>query len=429
MTEERSEVARRVLAGLAPSRPHGGAEEARERGLLARGMHATVPIVVAGSIAVSVHLTGPVAPADAAQPRPREERPMLPAARPAAAAPVVAAPVAATGPAPASYRVQPGDTVSSIAGRFGLSTASVLALNGLGWKSVIYPGQVLALTSAAPRTSGGATSTGGSYTIARGDTLWGISQRFSVSLQALLARNGLQSTSIIYPGQTIAIPGPSDVLAVQTTAAVTATSTPVASSPAPALSSVYTIRAGDTISSIAAAYRVGVQDVLRANGLTWSSVIYPGRTLVIPGIDPAAAGDGITPLTAEMRANASVVVAVGRELGVPDRGIVVALAAAMQESGLRNVDHGDRDSVGLFQQRPSTGWGSRSALLDADHAARLFYGGPRNPNAGRTRGLLDIPGWQSMTITQAAQAVQISAHPDAYAKWEKSARAWLAELG
>src|SRR5690606_42079432 len=88
----------------------------------------------------------------------------------------------------------------------------------------------------------------------------------------------------------------------------------------------------------------------------------------------------------------------------------------------------DLDSVGLFQQEPSAGWGTVAQLTNPDYAARLFFGGPNNPNAGVTRGLLEIPGWRGMTVTQAAQAVQISAFPDAYAKWETSARAWLAQL-
>src|SRR5690606_9623698 len=124
----------------------------------------------------------------------------------------------------------------------------------------------------------------------------------------------------------------------------------------------------------------------------------------------------------EMAGNARTIVSVGRSLGVSDYGIVIALATAAQESTLRNLTWGDLDSVGLFQQRPSAGWGSVHELTTPDHAARLFYGGPGNPNAGNTRGLLDIPGWQSMSVTQAAQAVQISAFPDAYAKWETSAR-------
>jgi hypothetical protein len=121
-------------------------------------------------------------------------------------------------------------------------------------------------------------------------------------------------------------------------------------------------------------------------------------------------------------------VQVGRELGISDFGIVIALATAMQESSLRNLDWGDLDSVGLFQQRPSAGWGSVEQLTTPDYAARLFYGGETNPNAGYTRGLLDISGWESMSLTDAAQRVQISAYPDAYAKWESAAWEWLAEL-
>jgi hypothetical protein len=136
----------------------------------------------------------------------------------------------------------------------------------------------------------------------------------------------------------------------------------------------------------------------------------------------------ITPLNDERRGNAQIIIDVGRELGVPDYGIVIALATAMQESSLRNINWGDRDSVGLYQQRPSTGWGTVEELLDPAYATRLFLGGASNPNTGRTRGLLDVSGWETMTLTDAAQRVQISAYPQAYAKWEASAWAWLYEL-
>ena len=129
-----------------------------------------------------------------------------------------------------------------------------------------------------------------------------------------------------------------------------------------------------------------------------------------------------------MTENAKIIIGVGTSLGVSDYGLVIALATAMQESSLRNLDHGDRDSLGLFQQRPSTGWGTPAQVTDRVHSSKLFFGGPTAPNRGITRGLLDIPGWQSMTVTQAAQAVQISGHPDAYAKWEVSAWAWLDQL-
>jgi murein DD-endopeptidase MepM/ murein hydrolase activator NlpD len=217
---------------------------------------------------------------------------------------------------------------------------------------------------------------------------------------------------------------------------------------------------GDTLSGIAAAAGVSTQSVFDANGLDGSSIIFPGQSIVIPGpasapaaavaptpapapapapaLEPAvvvaparatvAAGQ-IAELTDEMRANAATIVAVGRSLGVSDQGLVVALAAAAQESGLVNVAYGDRDSLGLFQQRPSTGWGTAEEVQDPTRASYAFFGGPTNPNAGRTRGLLDIAGWETLTVTQAAQAVQISAFPDEYAKWEASARAWLPQVG
>ena len=110
--------------------------------------------------------------------------------------------------------------------------------------------------------------------------------------------------------------------------------------------------------------------------------------------------------------NARTIVATGIALDIPVRGQVVALATAMQESTLRNIDFGDRDSVGLFQQRPSQGWGTVEQIMDPVYSSKKFY-----------EGLQEILGWESMTVAQAAQAVQRSAYPDAYAKWEPLARA------
>ncbi|MCN9240675.1 C40 family peptidase [Streptomyces sp. RY43-2] len=115
---------------------------------------------------------------------------------------------------------------------------------------------------------------------------------------------------------------------------------------------------------------------------------------------------------AEQIPNAMTIQATGVAMKVPARGQIVALATALQESGLRNLDYGDRDSLGLFQQRPSQGWGTSQQIRDPVHASTTFY-----------EALLKVSGWQSMTVAQAAQAVQKSGFPDAYAKWESLATA------
>ena len=117
-------------------------------------------------------------------------------------------------------------------------------------------------------------------------------------------------------------------------------------------------------------------------------------------------------LDGEQLANAGVIAATGRQLGIPDRGVVVALATAAQESRLRNLDYGNADSVGLFQQRPSQGWGQVTDLMRPDYAATRFF-----------EALARVPGWEALPVTQAAQAVQRSAFPSAYARWETLAAA------
>jgi LysM repeat protein len=435
------------LSGLVPTpssplKPVAASRESK----ISKSLFATMPIILVGSIAVSMNLTGPIERVEAKSPvgdKSEKSRPSTDVAvRDAGVAAAENTPVGETAvaAAPSTYRVAAGDTVSGIAGRYGLSTASVLALNGLGWKSTIFPGQVLKLgagvisAAPAPAPVASAPVAGGRYTIVAGDTISRIASRFGVSTQAVLTANGLGKSSIIYPGQTVAIPGSSAPAAAPVSAPVVAApvaAAPVAATAAPAAGASYTIVAGDNVTKIARKLGVTVQALLSANGLTSSSIIYAGRTLVNPSAAPAvpASTPGtVTLLTAEMEANARVIVSVGRSLGVSDYGIVIALAAAMQESSLRNINYGHLDSVGLFQQRPSSGWGSVAQLTDPAHAAKLFYGGPSNPNRGITRGLLDISGWSALTVTQAAQKVQISAYPDAYAKWETSARFWLSEL-
>jgi LysM repeat protein len=415
----------------------------KDRSRIAKGMLNTIPIVLVGTLAMSLNVATPIDSANAKRAdKPKATpselgktiRSAFTSAGKAAGNPTVQPVVAATAAsAPASYRVAAGDTVSSIAGRYGLATASVLALNGLGWKSIIFPGQVLKLTNggAAPIASPAAPqASNGRYTIMKGDTVGSIAKKFGISTQTVLSANGLGWSSIIYPGQTLAIP----TLATSSTGAATAIApvayvTPSAPAVVPVKSTVsssYVIKAGDTISKIATQFGVSIQSILNANNMTWSSLIYSGRSITIPGVTViTTAGSTTTGLTTTMAANASIIIGVGKSLGVSDYGLVIALSAAMQESSLQNLNYGDRDSLGLFQQRPSAGWGTPAQLTNTTYASRLFFGGPSNPNRGITNGLLDIPGWQSMTVTQAAQAVQKSAFPDAYAKWEASAWVWL----
>ncbi|WP_371744608.1 hypothetical protein [Georgenia sp. TF02-10] len=142
-------------------------------------------------------------------------------------------------------------------------------------------------------------------------------------------------------------------------------------------------------------------------------------------VRPAAAGtctvtleDGTAAeLDADQAANAALFAAVATHRELPARAVSIAVATAMQESRLRNIDYGDRDSVGLFQQRPSQGWGTVEQIMDPVYSTNAFYD-----------VLVTVEGWQGQEITDAAQRVQRSAFPDAYAQHEGPARAFASAL-
>jgi hypothetical protein len=129
----------------------------------------------------------------------------------------------------------------------------------------------------------------------------------------------------------------------------------------------------------------------------------------------------IAKLAQDQVRNAAIIIAVGQQKHVPPRGWIIAVATALQESSLHNLgdlgSHNDHDSLGLFQQRPSQGWGTPEQIMNPAYAAGKFYD-----------KLLTIPGWASMPLTKAAQAVQVSAFPDAYAKHELLATLIVAAL-
>ncbi|MCX4763818.1 NlpC/P60 family protein [Streptomyces sp. NBC_01275] len=147
----------------------------------------------------------------------------------------------------------------------------------------------------------------------------------------------------------------------------------------------------------------------------------PSGTVCDPGgeeLQTNVPGVGSYRVTEEQMGNAAIIVHVGEATKVPDDGLVIAIMTALQESQLRNIDYGDRDSIGLFQQRPAAGWGSHDEIMDPNYSAKAFFGGPNHPSPPNPRGLLGVPNWQQMDKGAAAQAVQVSAFPDAYSKWE-----------
>ncbi|MFD7693098.1 heavy metal transporter [Streptomyces sp. NPDC059805] len=129
-------------------------------------------------------------------------------------------------------------------------------------------------------------------------------------------------------------------------------------------------------------------------------------------------GDGTRyEFTPEQAVNAATIAAVGTGRGLPERAVTIALATALQESALRNIGHGDRDSLGLFQQRPSQGWGTEQQIMDPTYAAGAFY-----------EHLVKVPDYTRLPLTQAAQRVQRSGFPEAYAKHEPDAELLAAAL-
>lgn len=169
--------------------------------------------------------------------------------------------------------------------------------------------------------------------------------------------------------------------------------------------------------------------VLLAGGAWWGIGEYrathgPECTVPRPAATPASlataspsADAAPLGLDAVQLQHASTINAVGLARGEGERARVIAVATAWQESSLRNIDSGDRDSLGLFQQRHSQGWGDPEQIMDPVYAAGQFFD-----------HLAKVPDWQDMSLTEAAQAVQRSGHPDAYAKWEWDAQTLVNQL-
>ncbi|MEU5942040.1 hypothetical protein ABZ807_23280 [Micromonospora sp. NPDC047548] len=125
-------------------------------------------------------------------------------------------------------------------------------------------------------------------------------------------------------------------------------------------------------------------------------------------------------LNGEQTDNAKAIIAATKKSGLDERAAVISIATSLQESKLENLGHlGDRndhDSLGLFQQRPSSGWGTVEQITDPEYSTMAFE-----------KGLKQVDGWKDMPLTEAAQTVQVSAYPDAYAQWEQQAADLVAQ--
>ncbi|MFQ4150328.1 C40 family peptidase [Arthrobacter sp. LAPM80] len=161
------------------------------------------------------------------------------------------------------------------------------------------------------------------------------------------------------------------------------------------------------------------------------------------GLSISSAGGTPIVLTAGQVKVAQAFIGVGMQLEVSDAGLKIAIMVGLKESGLRILANSsvpasmtfahdgvgsDHDSLGSAQQRPSSGWGSVAELMNPVYDAQAFFGGTSGPNKASPRGLLDVPGWESLSPGAAAQAVQVSAFPELYAQWDGEASSIVSAL-
>lgn len=154
-------------------------------------------------------------------------------------------------------------------------------------------------------------------------------------------------------------------------------------------------------------------------GAAWAVAAFLGRADDAPqAVRCAAALEGTDWYLAPDQAETVALLAgIAQQRALPARAVTIAVATGMQESKLRNIEHGDRDSLGIFQQRPSQGWGTETEILDPVYSTGKFYD-----------ALVLVPAYEEMKVTEAAQAVQRSAFPDAYGQHEAMARAWASAM-
>jgi LysM repeat protein len=302
--------------------------------------------------------------------------------------------VAATATAPAahadeSYTVRSGDTVSHIAAKYGTTVSAVRSANGLNGSAFIREGQSLTIPTSGGAAAAAPAATGGSHTVASGETVSAIAKRYGTTVAAIVSANGLDSRAFIRVGQTLTVPG----------AGATATAAPAATTTAGGGS--HTVASGETVSAIAKRYGTTVAAITAANGLDSRAFIRVGQTLTVPGAGatataaPASSGTQLVGNTFLGRTYAPSVVASANAnkasliaMGVPSKadmqarvastaramGVDPALAQAIafQESGFNHTSVSPANAIGTMQVIPTSGeWASQLVgrdlnLLDPD---------------------------------------------------------------
>lgn len=242
-------------------------------------------------------------------------------------------PRAVTAAKPAAFKAQSqsatkhtvvaGDTVSGIAATHGVSVASILTRNNISASSIIRPGQVLVVSGpAAPAPAAASATADSSHVVRAGETLSGIAAQNNVSLSTVFALNGMDGGTVIHPGQKIKVGGTAKAAAAP------------AAKPAASTGGGYVIKAGDTLSAIAAAHNVSLAALASANGTSANGTIYAGKTLTIPGVSAAAAD--IAPISQAAPAPESAPVELSAEQQVPSTFLHYTYPDAVVNDANRN---------------------------------------------------------------------------------------------
>lgn len=225
------------------------------------------------------------------------------------------------------YVVQSGDTLYSISRKSGISLNQLLSLNGLSTSSLILPGQALSLGNKTPVSKpttntlvSNSSGANGTYTVKAGDTLYSISRRFGMSLSQLVSANGISTSSIIQPGETLRVAGG------EVTSSVVRTNTTATSG------GHYTVQAGDTLYSIARRNGMNLSSLLSLNGLSQSSMIYPGQRLTLSQFEGTSAG--YRPTASSTSTTGNYTIQAGDTLYSISRRYGISLSTLLANNGL-----------------------------------------------------------------------------------------------